>query len=363
MKQKIGIVTFHCSYNYGSILQTYALQKYISKEFGDVKIINYVSKDFEQYRLFRYTYYKRPGYFFEDLRYLTKNYRRMRSFKSFSKNYLKLTSNIYYKLESMRELNDEFDAFICGSDQIWNPGCTFGLNPVYFLGFANPNKKRIAYAPSIACNYVSDEILQKFKNYLTYLDSISVREEKGRDILKLATDKTVSVVLDPTLLLDKEDYVELLSDNKNGEYIFVYMLEGIDKKMLEYAEMLSKNKNIPIIYISKNNLSIFSNSKNFYGISPNEFLNLLSNAKYIVTNSFHATVFSIIFEKNFCTFKTETSSSRMVDLLNKLNLNYRLYNELFDIDENINYFEVKENLNSYRRESIKYLEGNLDKKK
>lgn len=161
--------------------------------------------------------------------------------------------------------------------------------------------------------------------------------------------------MDPTLLLKKDDYEEILESIQETDYIFVYMLENNDE-LLAYVKKMSIHTGLKVIYISKKQYKNISNAKNVYGASPKSFLTYIKNADFIITNSFHATVFSIIFEKKFVTFKTKKSFARMVDLLEKLELTDRLYNDEFEINNHINYSIVEKNLNELRSESIKYLE-------
>ena len=152
MKERIGIITFHCSHNYGSILQSYALQKYLINKNYDVKIIDYTLRwDYEYYQLFRrelYRYSKKAV--LSDLFYFKKNLKRKYNFEKFSKRHLITTNKKYYDFQPMEDLNSDFDIFICGSDQIWNFDCTRQIIPAYFLDFADNTKIKIAYAPSMA---------------------------------------------------------------------------------------------------------------------------------------------------------------------------------------------------------------------
>ena len=200
------------------------------------------------------------------------------------------------------------------------------------------------------------EILNEIKNYLESFDAVSVRENSGKRILDGLYAKEVQVVVDPTMLLTDKDYIALMKNAVNkSNYIFMYMLETDNQEMMEYAYKLSQIKQCQIIYIHKNNILPFENAENVYGISPNEFLEYIYKADYVVTNSFHATVFSILFEKKFCTFKTIKSYSRMVDLLKNLNLDNRIYHDDFDIDTDIEYKQVKNTLEELREPSEEFL--------
>lgn len=353
---KIGIITFHCSYNYGSALQTYALKTLLESNSYSVNIINFIYKlDFEQYKLFRVRHYiKRPYKFLWDIIFYNKNKIRKINFELFAKRYFDLSQKKYFNYKDMKELNDKFDTFICGSDQIWNLDCTKGVEPAYFLKFANKDKLKIAYAPSLAHVKFARNYNADLKEAIKDLDYISVREESTLPLIQPLTEKKVNVVLDPTLLLDKKDYELIINQDKNeSEYIFVYMLE-YSAELVKYCNEFSNKKRIKVIYISNNKISGIK-GKNAFGIGPDKFLKYIKEAKYIITNSFHATVFSIIFNKKFVTFTTKRSSSRMVDLLDKLGISERIYNEKFNIDKDIDYDIVQKNLIDMRKSSLEYL--------
>lgn len=352
----VGTITFHCSYNYGSALQTFALKTLLEKKKYIVNVIDFIyKKDFEQYRLFRTSIYlKNPKSFIGDILFLKKNYKRKRNFEIFVKKYFNLTQKKYYNYKDMKELNNEFDIFICGSDQIWNLDCTKGVEPAYFLKFANKDKLKIAYAPSLAHVKFAKNYDADLKNAIKDLDYISVREESTLPLIQPLTEKKVSVVLDPTLLLDQKDYELIISQNENkSEYVFVYMLE-YSAELVKYCNEFSSKKGIKVTYIASNKFSGIK-GKNAFGIGPDKFLKYIKEAKYIITNSFHATVFSIIFNKKFVTFTTKKSSSRMVDLLDSLGISERIYNEKFNIDKDIDYDMVQENLIDMRKSSLEYL--------
>lgn len=357
MKQiNVGTITFHCSYNYGSALQTFALKALLEKKKYVVNVIDFIhKKDFEQYRLFRTSVYlKNPKSFIGDILFLKKNYKRKRNFEIFAKKYFNLTKKRYYNYKDMKELNNEFDIFICGSDQIWNLDCTQGVEPAYFLKFANKDKLKIAYAPSLAHVKFAKNYDADLKKAIKDLDYISIREESTLPLIQPLTEKKVSVVLDPTLLLDQKDYELIINQEKqDNEYIFVYMLE-YSAGLVKYCNEFSSKKGIKVIYIASNKFSGIK-GKNVFGIGPDKFLKYIKEAKYIITNSFHATVFSIIFNKKFVTFTTKKSSSRMVDLLDSLGISERIYNENFNIDKEIDYDMVQKNLIDMRKNSLEYL--------
>ncbi|MBQ8824323.1 MAG: polysaccharide pyruvyl transferase family protein [Ruminococcus sp.] len=358
--KKTGIITFHKSYNYGSALQAFALQKFVNDNFGTATVIDYIQKhDFEQYKLFRIRLYKYHWTsFIADLVYFNKNLKRKNNFTKFLNKNIPITSKRYYDVKNMTELNKAFDIFICGSDQIWNPACTDGAEPAYFLEFVAPGKKKIAYAPSMGHVSFENDELADIKSFLSSFDAVSVREKSVSSLLQSLTDKKVEVTIDPTLLLTKKEYETILSECTDKNYIFVYMLE-YSEDLIKYAQQQSEKTGKKIIYISKKKERTYKKAKNVFGIGPDSFLSYLRNADYVITNSFHATAFSIIFEKKFCTFRTEKSFSRMVDLLEILGLESRLSHKNFSLDAEIEYEKVKERLELFRKNSINFLKENM----
>lgn len=359
-KKKIGIITFHRSYNYGSALQAYALEKLLRSQGYDAKIIDFIMPwDFEQYRLFRTKIYlKSPKSFMADIVFFFRNYKRKKAFETFVQKNMVLTDRQYTDVSQMKELNDEFDAFICGSDQIWNFDCTNGIEPAYFLEFANSDKIKISYAPSIAQLQFNVEISAKLRSYLSSFNAISVREGGTIPTIRAVAPQNIKVTVDPTILLDQSDYLSLVKPGDSISYVFVYMLEE-NRELLEYARRVAEMYSLHTIYLTKKTRRIFKNAKNVYGASPNEFLGYINGAKYIITNSFHATVFSILFEKQFCTFRTEKSYIRMVELLNMVGLDDRIYSEKFILDKEINFHSAKEKLTILRMDSLRFLQKAL----
>lgn len=358
MKKRIGIITYHRSYNYGSVLQAYALSRYLSKD-HDVKVIDFIqTKDFKQYRLVRIYRKNTLKRLLEDFKDLNRNKRRKENFQNFVEKYIPLTKCTYKNIKKMNELNNEFDVFICGSDQIWNPACTNGPEPAFYLQFADPDKNKVSYAPSIAHIDIDDKYKENMKKYINYLDHISIREQSSEALMKELTNKKVTVAIDPTLLLDSKDYESITFSIHSTSFIFVYMLE-YSEELIKYAADLSSKTGKKIYYISKEDRPEYKNGENLYGCSPEEFLGLIKDSAYVVTNSFHATVFSVLFEKQFVTFKTKLSFARMTNLLNSIGLSERIYTDDFDINKKIYYQNAKERLEKFKESSKEFLKSSL----
>ncbi len=353
---KTGIITFHCSYNYGSALQAYALQKHLADCGHSPKIINYKNKlNFDDYRLFRtQRYIKSPKSLAGDICFLPKNLKRKKAFEGFWKNYFSLTESEYSDAADMAGLNDAFEAFICGSDQIWNINCTKGADPAFFLSFADEGKRKIAYAPSIADSSIDFTKQPEVINYLKRLDYISVREKSFAPMVEAASGKPVAAAVDPTLLLDANDYQAIIKAPAGipEKFIFAFAL-GDGDEVYANAKAFGKEKGLPVVYIEKKDIAGLD--CNAYGAAPQEFLWLIKNAEYIITNSFHATVFSVLFEKRFCTVIMKDSGSRMVDFLGAIGLEGRLFSEGFDFDAPDDFETAKNKIEALAKNSKAFL--------
>ncbi len=376
---KIGIITFNSAHNYGAVLQAWAFQEYLKALGHEVEIINFRIKAIDSlYALFK------PRNVFKNeslnkivwkIQYLKKRKnepnkaRKYYMFEKFINNDLN-TTKVYKTFKELKEANLDYDILIAGSDQIWNGNFTRGINPAYFLAFGSPNAKRITYAASIGRDCLEEEEKFLFEHYLKNIDYISVREENAKNQISGLTDKPVSVVLDPTLLLDSDKYKKLKkSTGIKTKYIYVHNvhLKRIDERLNRVVEEMSKRLNLPVIqnhddYDYSNELKKFSNG------SPSEFLGYIADAEYVITNSFHATVFSIIFNRNFITVPHFKNPDRMKHLLGSLGIENHLIEDSNLIpdnlnDLNINYENVQKLHEELKKDSIKFLNDALNGEK
>lgn len=369
---RIGIVTFHCAYNYGSVIQAYALKEYLKQHGHDAHVIDYRSRNFDQYKLLR-TYNAKV--LLSDVVFFRRNLKRKRNFEEFQRRYLDLTANRYEEPgaeAALRRDAGDFDAVICGSDQIWNLDCTCGPVGPFFLDFAAPGCRRIAYAPSLnrmefEPKYFDAAAQQRIGHLLDQFDAISVREANTAPVFQKLTAKPFSVVVDPTLLhADMDIYRKIESPSlpkgvEQGKFLFAYTLWQ-NKEMKQYTEDLARRKNLTIVYSAKIPIKYDVPSINCFGMSPSLFLTLIDKAEYVISNSFHATVFSILFEKRFITFGVKKSNSRMSDLLSKLGMEDHLVSEHYheSVDpQGADYPRVKEILADMRAGSERFLDAAL----
>ncbi|EGT3601060.1 polysaccharide pyruvyl transferase family protein [Clostridium perfringens] len=369
--KRIGLMTWFSYYNYGSALQVTALSTKI-KELGyKSEVINYIPhgqiRTLDDGKIFRY--------YIEKLNSKVKN-RNLNSiedkdrdlkFKNFLDNNLSFTDLCETKSDLFK-LNEKLDAFVCGSDQIWAP---IRFNPKYFLDFVSNDRKKIAYAPSIGLEKIEDKFIEKrMASLIEKFNYLSIREEQGKKLIKKICGKEAKVVLDPTLLLNKDEWKNFESPyESNDKYILCYFL-GYNEKNWKSVKELAERENLKIKIIPVFDKDYKLGYEVCNGVGPGEFLTLLKNAEVICTDSFHGTIFSINYEKNFYVyerFKNNdkiSQNSRINNILKLLNLKNRLItinneNSINNIE--INYKEVNNKLNSLRIESLEFLDDSLKK--
>lgn len=337
----VGIINVQWFDNPGAVLLCYAIQKKLDELGIQNQIINYVSggkmpprernamekiseKGSTLCRKVRKLQRVNGEFLFCQLR------ERARNYEDFRAHYLRRTAAFD---DPSSELLNGYGVYLVGSDVVWKPEILDSLDAdVYFLDFPGANQgKKVSFAASIG---TSDRSLlesrsQQYQKYIESFDMVSVREQSSAEFLSELSQKNVETLVDPVFLLTKEDYKELTTEKKNRPYIYFYMLSP-DDGCLEFANRLSKRTGLPIVFDchaeSQFSLNRFFGKRGQAAVSdgPAEFLDRVLNASYIVTNSFHGTAFSIIFQKKFFTFPCVNNgvdvSLRMQNLLKKLNL-------------------------------------------
>lgn len=321
---KIGILTFHASHNYGSMLQAYALQTVLGKLGHESEIINFRSDvqkglipppvKLKHPRSSLIKFIKQPVKTFQLLQKYNK-------FENFIKKDLKVSRELKDHGEVERYVNEcGFDAIITGSDQIWNPFC-WDFDMTYLLNFRFEGK-RIAYAPSFGSfpQNIKEKNLNKISKAISRYDFLSSREERGSQLIKSLTGKEAKVVLDPTFLLDRSDYAKLTDSKfKSQEPYILYYTPREQQGYFEYALNLSKKLGFKIIVTDDNPQYIGDNVEFKLNTGPREFLSILEGAEYCIGNSFHLMVFSLIFNKEFLIISPK-EDSRIVNILKSLDL-------------------------------------------
>lgn len=365
---KIKTITCHKVNNHGANLQAVALMHYLEDLGNDVEIIDYFPEYFKHFRplycgtpkyaanpvtRFAYICAKFPGRLKSYLEY--KKSDRKKNFEAFRDKYYRLTDT-YESFEELKANPPKADLYIAGSDQIWNTMMNNGKDPAYYLQFAPKNATTATYAASFSVSEIPDELKEQTKKYIKSIDFVSVREKSALKILDDLGILNGQAVLDPVFLLEKKQWSKIESNIKlDDEYVLVYDFEGSDEV-----------KNFAVKYAQKHNLKIYSLYKNEYcdksfeNFGPDVFLSLIKNAEFIVSNSFHATAFSLIYEKEFAVIKRQEGiNSRMVDLLESVGIDERIvdsYQEFNAIDFNL----VKEKLEIEVEKSKDYLKEVLE---
>lgn len=371
--KNIAVITWKFN-NYGTILQAFALNYHLNQagKNANCRLINY---ELEKKNLdipFRYFSASLPHKlilkvqklfksFMEKDDTITEEVSKCRSLFEKFKDQIPQTRPIS-KCE-LKELNDDFDIFICGSDQIWNPNY---FDKSYLLDFVSSGKK-IAYAPSFGGQRIPFRLRNDYKKSLKSFDCLSTREQSSCKLVEKITNKKCSHVVDPTLLLNKKQWIEALNikDNIQDKYILCYFLSDNSwyaKAVLQIKEHLK----LPVIFITPSRKVV--DGKVIYP-GPKEFVQLINNAEYIITDSFHGTVFSVIMEKQFVTLKRFSDKNgnnenlRLISFLKMIGCLERLVGK--ENDDLINLKRVEFNsvqcaISTEIKKSKKYLDDAID---
>ena len=345
MRNKIGIITLTDMYNYGNSLQNYAVQQIINKlgfisetlfvSFGGIKILAIIKS------IIKGSYY----------------HKKILSFKHFNKRNLTIRYRNHFNVNT----NSQYDAFVVGSDQVWNTSWydTFPfMKEVYLLCFADNNKK-ISFAASFGIDVVKSNYNEFFSSQLLKFKALSVREEAGSEIIKELTGKDAEVLVDPTMLLDREEWQKIYKKPKHAKegYILTYFLSPKCNEAKVKLEDIKGNKEVYEL--------LNPDDKVAGSAGPSEFLWLFDHADIILTDSFHACVFSFLFNKPFIVYDRNwdggNMNSRLETLLSKFSLerkyaNSGIENDIWEHD----YTEGYKQLEIERKKAIDFLKKALE---
>lgn len=365
-KKKVAILSlYHNNYNYGGLLQSYALC-IVLRQYGiDARQISYELQS-------GYPGYK--GKMCENMKHIIKmiiygKYYRKLTVRNRKLHQFELaiphTRNVNAK--NIKKLNNDFDVFICGSDQIWNP---IGWQEILFLSFVEPGKQKIAYAASMARDKLTKEEAEYALNYIKNFDAVSLREKESIDAMKEYDDSFIAEVMpDPTLLLTDREWSQIAATKMiEKSYIFAYFLGG-NLQQREQAIQYAKNRNKKIYFIKYLDITYKKweeNNKEYMidNVGINEFLSLIKNAEMVITDSFHGAVFSSIFETPFVVLNrffdddNISMNSRITTLMETLKINRIVTkldcnNEYSFCDEEL--LNIENSLKLQREKGRKYL--------
>ncbi len=375
---KIGIISVNNAHNFGTTMQALGLKSYLESLGHSVQIINYRNKCIEKSylpgRILKGNTAKSKGKYyvkwlkeFRKKPYLT--LRRYR-FEKFFKSHFNLTKS-FDTVKQLRNAKLPFDIIFVGSDQIWNSSITKGLDPAFFGNFAQEDTIIASYGASIGNPTVPERELPVFRENFKKMDYISVREENAKELFSTLTEKQIPVVCDPTFLPNRKYFKSLASKKSpygNKKYIYVhvhhYSAKGVE--LVAAAKELSKKTGLPIVHNIQS--AKFKNQLGrTVGAGPLETLNAIAHAEYIVTQSFHLSVFALLFEKNFITLKRDRNNDRLENLFSKLGLS----NHFIDPDEKlpnfkdipIDFKKVHKKMDEMRPQSAKFIDTVLNGKK
>lgn len=334
---KIGLVPLlYNEYNYGGVLQFYALQYILKKEGFECEIVFFHNDEkvsFSRLRFDKRLILKAKIFLASKMcrkksdlidRKLIKRRGKIENFKK-----------IYYsKIVDEKEIDiKSYDAFICGSDQIWNPAWARRRS---FLEFVPDDTNKIIYAASFGCDSMTEEQKRSFKPRIERLNHVSVREASAKKMLEsFVKEKKIELVLDPTLLLSRKEWRNIEKRSKHKDYILTYFLGKYSDKM-KYLRAFAEKKGLKTINIAyasgeREDLNNFGDIK-MINVDPSEFLGLIDGAEYVFTDSFHACVFSMLFNKEFYVFQRD-GSNKMMGRITTLFNNFKLPNRIIQTGE------------------------------
>ena len=371
MKRKIDIITLHRIVNYGSVLQAYATQYVFRKKGLEVEFIDYYPERMHLKGMLKRIKNKNEKFKknillrnLARLIMIPSYLKRFYVFKKFINKNLKMTSCVYRTEKEVIENPPVADFYCTGSDQVWNSEWNERIDRPFFLDFDTNGKKCFAYAASFGKGKLDDWEKDETKRLLKKYSEISMRELSGVEILKdLGLNGAINLI-DPTLLLNDEQWSELTSDKyEKEEYIFVYNLNR-NKKIDEYAERISKSKNLPIYYVSYAYHEFYKNGKMKCNVKVEDFLSLIKNAKYVITDSFHATAFSINFNTQFMIVFPEKYSTRVKSILEITGLESRIVTDCTDIslsNDMIDFSEANIKINEQRNMANEFIDKVIGK--
>ncbi len=362
--RKIGILTFHRAENYGAVLQAYALNKKLNCGNFECEIIDYRDSNIEKPYKFFFFSGKNAKIIIKDfikgIVFFLYNIIRKKKFRRFYKK-MRLSKNI----KNIEEL-PKYDIYITGSDQVWNNDIVGSLSDIYTLNFNAQNAKKISYAASMGKSYIEEDKKKEYKEKISQIDYISVREYEAKVALRKIISKDIEVVLDPTLLMKKEDWENEIVHirRENCKYILAYHISP-EVEFFKIVNKLSEITGLKVIHFGKTNKGFKNVLKKATTSGPLEFVNLIKNAEYVIGTSFHAMVFSIIFNKKFWIIPHKKTSSRVINLLEKFDISERAVNSLeefekLDYDKEIDYEKVNKKLEEERKKSIDWLNNAIN---
>lgn len=364
MKKKVLYLTRHAIINYGSVLQAYATQRAIEKTGNEAVCIDYFRADEKPKKLVNtrlknskwnknvltrivYLVTQTPVYKFAGKRF--ERYRKI----------VKITPKQYNSGEDLEKNTPKADVYLTGSDQVWNTVTCGEIDYVYFLNFLKNGEKKVAYGASFGGATVREKDRNKIEALLSEYDKVAIRENSGVEIAKKMGIDAMQV-LDPTLLLNKEEWNEIIAEKITDEkYVLVYQIHP-NKKFVRYAKEFAKSKGLRLIRISPFFHHIVRTGKFVYCPDLGEFLRYINDAEYFLTDSFHGTAFAIGLNTEFVDALPSEYSERLSSILQLIGYENRIlkdYDDFSIADEKIDYEKVNRIIEIERKKSFEFLKN------
>lgn len=380
---RIGIITVQRAPNYGAMLQCYALQQYLIKRGYECEVIDLLRPDHTEYISSAYKPYALEKKTFSVVAFINKLRKNIGFYllgyaykkRKFSKTYKR---ELQHKIEMFNSFNDEmlyskkycsiqelydsppvYDVYMTGSDQLWNPTQPYCVEP-YFLTFVINGGKKVSYATSIGVSVIPEAIRDSYLSWLSDYDLISVREQNAVDLLSPKLSKEIVRLIDPTFLLKPSEWLNIADESLlvcKEKYLFYFTI-GFYSDLHQYLKKYCKKNNLKLVYIVHGSSDSPCNNEiheiGLIDVSPKQWLGLIRNAEKVVTDSFHGSVFSILFKKNFISYidSSNTRGSRIENLLALFNLENQLFRtgeEPNWLEEDLNYDVVFEKIKKEKK--------------
>lgn len=369
--KRIGIVTFHRSHNYGSVLLAYAMVKVLESFRLEAKVIDYQHPESRlMYDFVLWNPHKTIGqnlHSFISQGILGRFKKRRKNFYSFVENNIPLTQK--YKRRS--DIKEHFDYLVCGSDQIWNPDAGDSRDDIYFLDFGEDTVSKFSYAASSGSRRFHSVNKENTRSILSSFKKIGVREQFMKDYIRDAFRLESTVNPDPTLLVSSSEWsnLEETVGNLPPEYLLVYTLEN-EEQVVNTASSIGSRLGLPVVHIN-NGANVRANEKDgadisLFEISPGQFLWLFHHASFIVSNSFHGNAFSIIYRKDFLCPVSDFRDTRIENLHNRVGLEQsrqiRSATEFSADNRHIDYTVLEDKIEGFRKEGFDFIKECLQDK-
>lgn len=367
---KIAYITLHKVRNYGSVLQTYATKKVLEKLGHEAELIEYCSPRFveenrvnDEFRRFGYRKKNNPlikGLFYTVMSVSLRKQKQV--FDGFLGKYIP-SGKKYYDIEQLRADPPQADVYCTGSDQVWNFNTNGFFERPFYLDFGPEGVKRIAFSASFGRNQLNDGELEQIQEPLRRYAAIGLREKSSLPILEHIGVKNAINTLDPTLTMEVADWQAMTQEKSpyKEKYILIYEFNK-SSNIGDYAKELSRETGLPIKRIAYWCHKFHKGEKRAVLPSVEEFLNLIRHAEYVLTDSFHASVFSTVFKKQFAAIYPEYFSVRLDDFLKLTNMSERHIarpEEVMNITRKIDFDAVHEILAQEREKTLLFLQKHI----